>query len=167
MKMQKTSKHRRGAALSFVAAVMLAVALLMPTLAIAASCSGGAMLTVRDSQSGFAGKTGTVWTIKPDCSYEVARFHGGETSAPHRHGQLTPQQQTELSGLLASASLDSLPAQIGEPAPVNAHQLSIDYQGRTIVLSLGMGNETPDRESGPAQRVINLGNAVKALIGGE
>ncbi|MGJ4946194.1 hypothetical protein ACQR1W_36955 [Bradyrhizobium sp. HKCCYLS1011] len=143
----------------------MAAIMMQPVPSGAANCAGGPMLTVKDSQDGFAGKTGTIWTINGDCSYEVAQFRGAEINAPHRRGQLTPEQQAELAKVLAAAGLNSLPSQIGDIPPVNAHQLSIEYQGRTIVLSLGMGNEAPDAKSGPAQRVIEVSNAVRAVTG--
>ena len=35
----------------------------------AEECPLTAPLTLKDSQSGIAGETGTVWTIAPDCSF--------------------------------------------------------------------------------------------------
>src|SRR3954447_2642976 len=101
----------------------------------AADCPAKPMLTIKDAQDGFAGKTGTIWTIKPDCSYEVSRFRGAEVSPPHLKGRLTPEQQSQLAGALAGAAVETLPAQIGEPAPVNSRQISIDYGGKTAVLN--------------------------------
>lgn len=124
------------------------------------------MLTVKDSQDGFAGPTGTIWTIKPDCSFEVARFRGEQVSAPHLKGQLTPEQQSQLAAVLTSVAIETLPAQVGEPAPVNARQLSIDYGGKTAVLNLGMGDpalQGPSRDS--ARRVIEISKAVKGVTG--
>jgi hypothetical protein len=126
------------------------------------------MLTVRDTQDGFAGKTGTIWTIKPDCSYEVARFRGTEVSPPHLKGQLTPEQQSQLASALAAAAVETLPANIGAPAPVNSRQISIDYGGKTAVLNLGMGDPAlagPSHD--PAHRVVEIGKIVKSVTGGE
>jgi hypothetical protein len=138
-----------------------------PHRAQAADCPAKPMLTVKDSQDGFAGKTGTIWTIKSDCSFEVARFRGDEVSAPHLKGQLTPEQQSHIAAVLSTAAVQTLPAHVGEPAPVNAHQITIDYGGKTAVVNLGMGDpalQGPSRDS--AQRVIEISKAVKGVTGG-
>src|SRR5437868_3790332 len=70
----------------------------------AADCPAKPMLTVKDSQDGFAGKTGTSWTIKSDCSFEVSRFRGEQVSPPHLKGQLTPEQQSRLAAVLSAAA---------------------------------------------------------------
>jgi hypothetical protein len=133
----------------------------------AADCPAKPMLTVRDSQDGFAGKTGTSWTIKSDCSFEVARFRGEQVSPPHLKGQLTPEQQSRLAAVLSAAAVETLPAQVGEPAPVNAHQISIDYAGKTAVLNIGTGDaaalQGPSHD--PAQRVIEISKTVKGVTG--
>jgi len=137
-----------------------------PHRAQAADCPAKPMLTIKDSQDGFAGKTGTIWTIKPDCSYEVSRFRGAEVSPPHLKGQLTPEQQLQLAGVLASAAVGTLPARIGEPAPVNSHDITLDYGGKTTVLNLGMGAPAVQGPSNdPANRVVELSKAVKSLTG--
>lgn len=135
--------------------------------AYAANCPARQMLTIRDSQDGFAGKTGTVWTIRPDCSYEVARFRGDEVSPPHLKGQLTPEQQTQLATALSAAAVETLPAHIGDPPPVNAHQISIDYGGKTTVLNLGMGGDVAAQEksSDAARRVAEISRAVRDVTG--
>jgi hypothetical protein len=134
----------------------------------AADCPAKPMLTVKDSQDGFAGTTGTIWTIKPDCSFEVARFRGEQVSAPHLKGQLTPEQQSQLAAVLTTAAVETLPARVGEPAPVNARQISIDYDGKTAVLNLGMGDAAPQGPShGPAQRLIEISKTVKGVTGNE
>jgi hypothetical protein len=137
-----------------------------PPQAQAADCPAKPMLTIKDSQDGFAGKTGTIWTIKPDCSYEVARFRGDEVSPPHLKGQLTPEQQSQLAGVLAAAVVGTLPARIGEPAPVNSHDITLDYGGKTTVLNLGMGTPVPQGPpQDPANRVVEISNVVKSLTG--
>jgi hypothetical protein len=143
-----------------------AVSIALPPRAHAADCPAKPMLTVKDSQDGFGGTTGTVWTIKPDCSYEVARLRGTEVSPPHLKGQLTPEQQSQLAGALSSAAIETLPARIGEPAPVNSRQISVDYGGKTAVLNLGMGDPPVQGPShDPAHRVIEISKTVKGVTG--
>src|SRR5216684_9024810 len=45
-------------------------------------------LVLKDTQGGFAGETGMVWTIAPDCSYTVARQIGLKALDPHKQGRL-------------------------------------------------------------------------------
>jgi hypothetical protein len=143
-----------------------AVCIALPPRAQAADCPAKPMLTVKDSQDGFAGTTGTVWTIKPDCSYEVARLRGTEVSPPHLKGQLTPEQQSQLAAALSSAAIETLPSRIGEPAPVNSRQISVDYGGKTAVLNLGMGDPPVQGPShDPALRVIEISKTVKGVTG--
>jgi hypothetical protein len=141
----------------------------LPPRAQAADCPAKPVLTVKDSQDGFAGKTGTIWTIKPDCSFEVARFRGEQVSAPHLKGQLTPEQQSKLAAVLSTAAVETLPARVGEPPPVNARQISIDYDGKTAVLNLGTGDtaalQGPSHD--PAQRLIEISKTVKGVTGDE
>jgi hypothetical protein len=148
--------------------VSAAVCVALPHQAQATDCPAKPMLTVKDSQDGFAGTTGTVWTIKPDCSYEVARFRGTELSPPHLKGQLTPEQQSQLAAVLSTAAVETLPARIGEPAPVNSRKISIDYGGKTAVLNLGMGDpalQGPSQD--PAHRVVEISKTVKGVTGDE
>ena len=138
----------------------LAAAFMAPHQVLAADCSVKPMLTVKDTQDGFAGTTGTIWTIKPDCSYDVARLRGSEVSPPHLKGQLTPEQQSQLAAALSAAAVETL------PAPVNARQITIEYGGKTAVLNLGMGGAAPPGVSNDAaSRVVEIGRIVKAVTG--
>jgi hypothetical protein len=144
----------------------LALAMLRP--AEAADCRMKTALTLKDSQDGFAGSTGTVWTIKPDCSYTVARFIGTGATQQLREGALAPEQQSQLAALIA-ANLGAGPVRVGERAPVNAHQLTIEYDGRISVLDLGSGMaELSDvaKRDDAARRIIEVSEAVKRATGG-
>src|SRR5262245_42065011 len=78
----------------------------------AADCVGNMPLIVTETQGGFAGTTGTVWTILADCSFTVARYINASVSEPHRRGQLSSDQQARLSRLLADKSAVNLPAKV-------------------------------------------------------
>jgi len=43
---------------------------------VAQECPLSAALTLKDTQYGFAGETGTVWTIAPDFTFTIARHIG-------------------------------------------------------------------------------------------
>jgi hypothetical protein len=146
--------------------LFLAAACMAPYQVPAADCPLKPMLIVKDTQDGFAGTTGTIWTIKPDCSYDVARVRAGEVSPPHLKGQLTPEQQSQIAAALSAAAVETLPARIGDPAPVNARQITVEYGGKTAVLNLGMGGAAVQGASSDAdRRVIELGRIVKAVTG--
>ena len=132
-----------------------------------ADCPAKPMLTIIESQDGFAGKTGTIWTIKPDCSYEVSRFQGSKVSPPHLEGQLTAEQQAQLASALATAAVETLPARIGERAPIDSRYISINYGGKTAVLNLGMGGAALQGPQDPAHRVVEIIKAVKSVTGDE
>src|ERR1700681_2172423 len=98
--------------------------LLIPVTIMAQECPLSAPLTVKDTQNGFAGETGTVWTIAPDCSYTVARQIGLKTFDPDRQGRLTPEQQARLKELLDRMSAAGLPRQLGSEPQVNARRIT-------------------------------------------
>ena len=131
----------------------------------AVDCPAKSMLMIKDSQEGFAGKTGTIWIIKPDCSFEVARFNGENVSAPHAKGQLTPEQQAQLAAVLSNQGVATLPEQTGQPAPVNSRQISIGYDGKTAVLDLGMGDEAARNLPDAAHRILEISKAVRGVTG--
>jgi hypothetical protein len=53
-------------------ALVLFVALLNSGTIMSQKCPLSARLTLKDTQSGFAGETGTMWTIEPDCTFTIA-----------------------------------------------------------------------------------------------
>src|SRR5947209_19336226 len=83
-------------------------------------CPLSAPLTIKDIQSGFAGETGTVWTIAADCSYTVARQIGPKTLDPHKQGRLTAEQRAQLKTLLDQIAAVTLPQELGAGTQVNA-----------------------------------------------
>src|SRR5438045_7179415 len=87
--------------------------LLISVTIMAQECPLSAPLTIKDTQSGFAGETGTVWTIAPDCSYTVSRQIGLQTLDPHKQGRLTQEQQAQLRKLLDRIAAAGLPKQLG------------------------------------------------------
>jgi hypothetical protein len=123
-----------------VAGISLAfLGLLISETVMAEECPLSAPLVLKDTQSGFAGETGNVWTIAPDCSFTVARQVGLNVLQPHKQGQLTPQQRTQLKEFLARMTATALPAQLGSGPQVNARRITLDYGGKQSVLSLPPG----------------------------
>jgi len=137
----------------------------------AASADCPMPLTLKESQGGFVGTTGTVWAIGRDCGFTVSRFVNANISNPHRQGQLTAEQQSTLSRQLTEKAAASLPGTtVGEPPQINPHQISIEYAGRTSVLNLPAGANALDSVKGldqanPARRIVDILETVKQLTG--
>ncbi len=107
----------------------------------AKDCPLKAPLIVKDTQDGFAGPTGTIWTISEDCSFTVARQLGPKVLPPERQGRLTADQQARLNSALERAALEKAPADIGVSPPVNARRITVTSGDKTTVLSLPPGGD--------------------------
>jgi len=127
-------------------------------------------LVLKDTQQGFAGTTGTVWTIAPDCTFQVARLFGDRVLAPHIQGRLDEAQKSRLAAALERTHAGDLPAQLGEGSVVNPRHIVLERDGRTAALSLSPGDTdvgkllaaSPDD---PARRMFELAAAVKDILG--
>jgi hypothetical protein len=153
-----------GFALGLVLAMTVLVA------ARAEPCPATTTLSVTDSQGGFVGTTGTTWTVRPDCTFSVARFVGSKLAEPHRQGELTPDQKRRLAALLAKDPMRELPARVGENAVVNPRVVSIEYGGRHSVLTMRPGAldvaEIQAADPGdPRRRMLDLARSLEDLLG--
>src|SRR4029077_4291641 len=108
--------------------------LLTSEIIMAEECPLLAPLVLKDTQSGFAGETGNVWTIAPDCSFTVARQVGLNVLQPHKQGQLNAQQRTELKEMLDRMTATALPEQLGSGPQVNPRRITLAYGGKQSVL---------------------------------
>lgn len=159
-----------------VCAIRLSSALsafLISVTIMAQECPLAAPLAIKDTQSGFAGETGTVWTIAPDCTYTVARQIGLQLLAPEKHGRLTPEQQSRLKELLDRMSSAALPREVGGGPQVNARRVTVSYGKMESVLTLPPGPSggglDAQRASGgtePAAALLELADQIKAMTGG-
>jgi hypothetical protein len=137
----------------------------------AEECPLSASLVLKDTQSGFAGETGNVWTIAPDCSFTVARQVGLNVLQPHKQGQLTPEQRAELRGMLDRMTATALPEQLGAGPQVNARRITLSYGGKQSVLSLPPGGGDIATLRGAAgdnstRLMLDLADRLKAMAGG-
>jgi hypothetical protein len=144
--------------------------LLIPGVILAQECPLTAPLIVKDVQDGFAGQTGTVRTIAPDCSFTVARQFGLKIADPHKRGRLTSEQQARLKELMTRMAA-ALPEHLGGPPQVNARRITLSYGGKVSELTLapGVGDLGALRAAAsndPAARVLELADAVKGMTGG-
>lgn len=135
----------------------------------AQQCPLTAPLTLKDTQNGFAGQTGTVWTIMPDCSFTVARQYGPRIAEPHRSGRLPAEQLARLGDLLGRVEQAAPPARAAPPQ-VNARSLTLDYRGKVSVVSLAPGvgglGEAHSAAGATAAPMLDLAHAVREMTGG-
>jgi hypothetical protein len=137
----------------------------------AEDCPLSAPLVLRDIQSGFAGETGNVWTIAPDCSFTVARQIGLNVLDPYKQGQLTPQQRTQLKELMDRMTVTALPEQLGWGPQVNARRITLAYGGKQSVLSLppgggDLGTLRAAAGDDSTRLMLDLANNLKTMTGG-
>jgi hypothetical protein len=134
-------------------------------------CPLSAPLVLKDTQSGFAGETGDVWTIAPDCSFTVARQIGlNNVLDPYKKGQLTPQQRAQLKGLMDRMTATALPEQIGGGPQVNPRRITLAYGGKQSVLNLpsgggDLGTLRAAAGEDSTRLMLDLADRLKAMTG--
>jgi hypothetical protein len=124
-----------------VRAGLAAVAILLMTgIVLAQSCPLSSPLVLKDTQDGFAGPTGMVVTIEPNCNFTVAQQIGPKLGEPYAKGRLTLEQQNRLMELLTRTAIGDMPEKlsIGGP-PVNARRISVVFGGKISELTLPPG----------------------------
>jgi hypothetical protein len=146
-------------------------ALLISVTIMAQECPLSTPLTIKDTQSGFAGETGTLWTITPDCSYTVARQIGLKTLDPDRQGRLTADQQARLKAVLDRVAAAGLPKQLGSETQPNARRVTLSYGQTQSVLTLAPGGGDLGAlhaaiGKDPAAALLELADLVKDITSG-
>ena len=137
---------------------------------LAQQCPLTAPLTIKDTQDGFAGQTGTVWTIAPDCTFVVAH-QIGPRSDPIKQGRLTAGQQARLGEQLARSAVADIPEQLGNASPpVNARRIALSYGGKRSVFTLpagggGLNDLRASTRDPSAGRLLDLAETVKDITG--
>ena len=82
-------------------------------------------LILKDSQSGFAGVTGYIWTIEPDGSWKRQSFLNRTIRKVDQIGKLSTGQLKQLAGVLKANRLRGLPARLGGKPLVNPKVLTV------------------------------------------
>jgi hypothetical protein len=148
----------------------VAALLLIPGKIMAEECPLTAPLTFKDSQSGVAGETGTVWTIAPDCSFTVARHIGPKVLEPYKRGRLTAEQQARLKEMIERMQqADLVKPRVATPR-VNPRRISLSYGGREAVLTLPPGGGDVSQlhasaEDDRAKVMLEVAAAIKGMLG--
>jgi hypothetical protein len=137
---------------------------------LAEECPLSAPLVLKDTQSGFAGETGNVWTIAPDCSFTVARQIGLNVLEPYKQGQLTPEQRTHLKALMDRMTATVLPEELGGGPRVNARRVTLSYGGKQSVLNLppgggDLGTRRAAAGDEATRLMLDLADNLKAVTG--
>lgn len=117
-------------------------------------------LILRDSQTGFAGESGQLWTVEPDGSWRRQSFLNQMVREPDRRGRFTEDQLRALASALAKYDLPGLPERIGKDPGVNPHVFAISF-GKQQTALVGQGGATlpaadPQNAEAPAQRFAEL-----------
>lgn len=84
-------------------------------------------LILRDSQTGFAGDSGHLWTIEPDGAWRHQTFLNRTVRKPDYTGRFSKSQLESLAGSLARYDLLGLPEQMGTTPGVNPHVFAITF----------------------------------------
>ena len=115
-------------------------------------------ITLRDSQTGFAGNSGRLWTISPDGSWQHRRFVNRELRPVDQKGKLSPAQIRQVAEALAAADMLRLPQTMGRPPSVNPHRFSLRFGQRTVSYVTRGGGQLPPVADGklPEQRFAAL-----------
>lgn len=141
-----------------------------PAMILAQECALNTTLVLKDTQDGFAGQTGTIWTIGPDCSFTIARQVGPKIAGEHKKGRLTPEQQAQLKDFLSQMAIAELPEQFGNGPPVNARRITFSYGNKVSVLTLApvIGDQdviSDSRRNDFARQLLELSSTLKEMTG--
>ena len=101
------------------------------------------VVELRDSQGGFAGKSGHIWLVLQNGQWTRRPFLNRTKRAPDAQGQLTAGEIRELAAQLARCRVEKLPGRIGGKSDANPHLVTIRYGRRQCTLVLGTGSSIP------------------------
>ncbi len=122
-------------------------------------------LALRDSQGGFAGYSGEVWTITPSGHFTIAHFLNDKTAEPHWQRDLSQSELKSLAKVLCKNRFLQLPDSLGGDPKVNPHSLTLSFGTKetTLVLPAGKSLDEMTAPAENAQAWRNFAALVKAL----
>lgn len=128
-----------------------------------------APFSLKDTQGGFAGFTGKLYSIKPDGAWTITRVFNRRKYKPHAFGKLSAKQLRTLAAALKANRVDKLPATSGSRAQANPLVITVAFGKHRSVCSLPAGLTDPGKlPKGPkgdtGRRVLALRKAVQGLI---
>ncbi len=122
-------------------------------------------LTLRDSQGGFAGYSGEVWTITPNGHFTIAHFLNDRIAEPRWQRDLSQSELKSLARVLCKSHFLELPDSLGSEPKVNPHSLTLSFGKKQTTLVLPAGKSSDEMTAPPenAQAWRNFAAVVKAL----
>jgi hypothetical protein len=130
-----------------------------------------ARVELKDAQGGFAGFSGTLWTIEPDGTFRVSQFLNEKVHGPDRTGQLTQESLTRLAEVLVVQDFLGLPMELGHQLRVNPHRLTLSFDQKTVSLGLPPGVSIAEAaaahkgdEKNAEARFLALAGTVRQLV---
>jgi hypothetical protein len=121
---------------------------------------------LEELQTGFAGTTGTIWTVEPDGRYTIAG-KVNEQLTPRQEGTLDAAQLSKIAETLAAADAENLPAEMGEPQPVNPKVIILRVGEKASTFTTA-GALDPDQAAGdddPRSRLLKIAASIKEVVG--
>jgi hypothetical protein len=121
---------------------------------------------LQELQTGFAGTTGTVWTVEPDGRYTIAG-KVNEQLTPRQEGTLDAAQLSKIAETLAAADAENLPTEMGEPPPVNPQTIILRVGEKSSTFNT-IGGVDPDQAAGdddPRSRLLKIAASIKEVVG--
>lgn len=130
-----------------------------------------APLGFRDSQEGFAGVSGEIWTIGAGGHFSIARFLNERTDAPYWGRDLTPIELERVAKVLAANNFLALPDSFGGESKVNSRLLTLTFGKKKSILALAAGEGVTEESSPPASdpqtpawhNFVSIVRAIRAL----
>jgi len=110
-------------------------------------------LTIQDGQSGFAGVTGFVWTVRPDGSWDRKRFINARMNKPDQQGKLTAKQLQAMADVLAHAQIHKLPDRLGKFRGANPHVVTLTWGKNKCAWTLPPGSPVPKYSDQPGGKL--------------
>lgn len=98
-----------------------------------------AELEFRDSQAGFVGIAGIIWTILPDGTSRANRFVNNTVSSSFKTCRLEKQDLASIANALSKGNFTELPNEIPSEQTINPHRVTIRLGEQSSTLQLQAG----------------------------
>jgi hypothetical protein len=119
-------------------------------------------LRIKDVQGGFAGFTGTQWTIEPSGEWTIATVFNRQLTEKAK-GKLSAQQLAELGRELEKYKVEGLTSS-GKPT-TNPHEVTVLLGKKTATLILKPGERLPKADADSVEgRYAGIAQYVKQLL---
>lgn len=105
-------------------------------------------LEFTDSQTGFAGRSGSVLTLEPEGSWKYQTFLNDEKRPAERSGKLETEEIRQLVAVMVSVRFGGLKEKMGTSPQVNPHELSLKWGATVRTLTLRGGEVPPTIREG-------------------